>query len=145
MLQVSLANVIVVKYLLIKYYSKIYNFIFPEIDSCPLKELEVLKKAGYTHEYANGNTKHILVGSFVDVYCEDETTRIEYDKYDNDPQDYKMSFVCEPLKRFNLPYYDGRTPTRLTYPRCFGWCPSVKPLPPNETGLYLSSTDTNLR
>ena len=145
MLKVSITNISFLQYLLIKYHSKINNLTFPEIDSCPLMELDILKKVGYTHEHANGKTKHILVGSFVDVYCEDETTRIEYDNYDNNPQDYKMSFVCEPLKRFNLPKYDWNKPIRLTYPRCFGWCPSVKPLPPNETGLYLSSTDNNLR
>jgi hypothetical protein len=128
-----------------KYHSEIHNFTFPGIDSCPLKELETLKKIGYTHEYAKENTKSILVGSFVDVYCEDETTRIEYDKYDNDPWDYKMSFVCEPLKRFNLPIYDWNKPVRLTYPSCFGWCPRVKPLPPNATGMYLSFTDRNFR
>ena len=121
------------------------NFHIVGIDSCPVKELDVLKKVGYTHGHANGNTTSALVGSYVDVYCEDETTRIEYDKYDNDPEDYKMSFVCEPLKKFNLPKYDWEKPAHLTYPRCFGWCPSVKPLPPNTTGLYLSFPDRNFR
>ena len=85
------------------------------------------------------------MGSVVDIRCEDDTTRIEYDKYDEDPTDYKMSFVCTPTKTFNLPVYDWHKEIYSTYPRCSGWCPKRKPQPPNNTGLYLSYQDQNSR
>ena len=119
-------------------------YFFKAIDSCSLNELNSLQKIGYTHLNSKENAS-ALVGSIVELYCEDETTRIEYDKYDNDPWDYKLSFFCKPSKIFNLPHYDWNKPLHVTYPRCLGWCPGVKPQPPNRTGLYLSVGDTNSR
>ena len=109
-----------------------------------MKEVDDLKEIGYTHNLKN-KASHVLVGSTVDVRCKDETKRLEYDKYDNDPMDYKMTFVCKPTQKFNLPVYDWNKPTYLTFPRCLGWCPKAKPQPPPITGLYLSHKDSTLR
>ena len=86
-----------------------------------------------------------FVGSVVDVYCKDPTKRLEYDRYDDEPMDDQMSFICKPTKKFNLPHYDWHNPIQLTYPRCLGWCPGVKPRPPKYTGLYLAWKDDNIR
>ena len=102
-----------------------------------------LNRLGYT--YGDNKIETSFVGSVVEFRCEDNTTRIEYDRYDDNSDDYKMTFVCQPTKSFNLPAYNWTQPIEMTYPRCMGWCPKVKPQPPNNTGLYLSHKDQNFR
>ena len=120
-------------------------YFYLDIDVCPLTSLNQLNKIGYTHEYAGTNTTGVFVGQTVSLRCEDDTTRFEFDKYDDDPNDYRLDFICQPTKTFNLPLHDWKQNIHFTYPKCSGWCPKAKPLPPNSTGLYLSDKDQNLR
>ena len=126
-------------------WSSVYFLFFLGIEVCPLTSLNQLSKIGYTHEYEKSNRSDVFIGQTVALVCEDDTTRFEFDKYDNDPNDNKLEFVCEPTQTFNLPPHDWKLNIHLTYPKCSGWCPTEKPLPPNSTGLYLSPHDQNSR
>ena len=118
---------------------------FEAIDSCPFTQLNQLNKIGYVREFSASKRTEAFVGRTIALVCEDNTTRFEYDRYDNDPNDFRLEFICQPTKVFNLPAHDWKLNIHLTYPRCSGWCPSEKPLPPNSTGLYLSHKDRNSR
>ena len=117
------------------------------MDYCNLMDLNGLDlpTLGYTHQYVGTNIFQIEVGSFVDLYCEDNTTRIEYDKYDDNPNDNKLTFNCTESKLFDLPEYQKGELIASYYPRCLGWCLKQKPQPPKSTGLYLAQNNTNLR
>ena len=121
----------------------IYDIKCAGIEECSMKMMNDLNRLGYT--YGDNKIETSFVGSVVEFRCEDNTTRIEYDKYDDNSYDYKLTFVCQPTKSFNLPAYNWTQPIEMTYPRCMGWCPKVKPQPPNKTGLYLSHKDQNFR
>ena len=118
---------------------------FLAIDVCPFTPLTQLNKIGYAREFSKSKRTEAFVGQTIALVCEDNTTRFEFDKYDNDPSDYRLEFGCLPTMEFNLPAHDWKLDIHLTYPKCSGWCPREKPLPPNSTGLYLFHKDKNLR
>lgn len=67
--------------------------------------------------------------------------RITKDKWDEHSTDYNLTVLCKPDKTFLLP---ESGPEELDLPECLAWCPSEKPMPPNDTGLVISEGDNNL-
>ena len=47
-----------------------------------------------------------------------------------DPTDFLISALCQPDTTFKLDVDN--------FPECQAWCPSQKPIPPNETGIRLT-------
>lgn len=100
---------------------------------CFNEELDQIFDFGFTHSNV-GNEDYadqIPVGSTVNLFCEMPNERITSDTFDDDPLDYYMTIRCGLDEKFDLPVKG--------FPECKSWCPSEKPSPPEETGLYLAS------
>ena len=108
---------------------------------CDYSQLSIISAFEYTHgnKDATGNdfTTLVSVGSSVNLFCDDNSTRITEDKWDDDPFDFNMTVLCKPTEQFDL--------LNENFPVCLAWCPSEKPAAPAKTGLILSASDNNTR
>ncbi len=114
------------------------------IDRCHNDDLTAIFHLSLTHDAtrtaedeALQNFNIVPVGSYVNLFCQYENERITADIYDDDPDDYRMSIMCRPDRKFDLP--------NENYPKCLAWCPREKPEAPEESGLNLSPDDDNDR
>jgi hypothetical protein len=116
-----------------------------EMRRCENSQLSIISAFKYTHsnKYGLNHTQAgqdkdpVSVGSAVNLFCEDNSTRIRNDEWDDDPYDFNMTVLCQPTVQFNLPSEN--------FPKCRAWCPANKTVPPTNTGLILSEADNNTR
>ena len=107
---------------------------------CENQELAFISIFKYTHNNKdeNGNDDSaISVGSSVNLFCEDNSTRITKDVWDDNPYDFNMTVLCKPDNLFDT--------LEDNFPECKAWCPSEKPIAPPVSGLILKSSDNNSR
>ena len=108
---------------------------------CDNSQLSIISAFGYTHNNkdAQGNDEvtHISAGSSVNLFCEDNSTRITKDVWDDNPYDFNMTVLCQPTLQFDL--------LNENFPACKAWCPANKTAAPLKTGLILSPSDNNTR
>ena len=107
---------------------------------CENMELSIISIFKYTHNNKdeNGNdASAVSVGSSVNLFCEDNSTRITKDVWDDDPYDFNMTVLCKPDNLFNL--------LEDNFPACKAWCPAEKPVAPPVSGLILKASDNNSR
>ena len=108
---------------------------------CDNNQLTIVSAFGYTHDNkdANGQDSQnlISVGSTVNLFCADNSTRLTKDVWDDDPYDFNMTVQCKPNEQFDL--------LNENFPSCKAWCPANKTVPPTKTGLMLQAWDNNTR
>ena len=86
-------------------------------------ELSIISIFKYTHnnkDEIGNDASAVSVGSTVNLFCEDNSTRITKDIWDDDPYDFNMTVLCKPDNLFNL--------LEDNFPECKAWCPSEKPV-----------------
>ena len=108
---------------------------------CDNTQLSIITAFGYTHsnkdDLGNDAVTLISAGSSVNLFCEDNSTRITKDVWDDNPYDFNMTVLCQPTLQFNL--------LNENFPTCKAWCPAEKVAPPDATELRLSPSDNNTR
>ena len=110
------------------------------MERCVTSDLGIIGGFGYTHSNIDANGVEgplVSVGSSVNLFCQDNSTRITKDVWDDDPYDFNMTVLCKPTKKFDL--------LDENFPKCKAWCPANKTAAPAKTGLMLSKADNNLR
>ena len=63
-------------------------------------------------------------------------SRIFY-RWDDNPYDFVISSLCKPDTNFELFVEE--------FPDCKAWCPAVKAVPPDNSGLIISEEHNNTR
>jgi len=102
-------------------------------NTCPNDLLELMK-TGYAHSKPvvpmtnkRGKTYdsfEVLVGSTVDLYCEDYWKKPKKDTWDDDKTDGIVTALCQPNLKFSVPYDIS------SWGSCLAKCPASKPVPP---------------
>ena len=110
-----------------------------DIGSCPTDGLTIVPQTQRQLTHNNYDEQFdfldpILVGSTANIYCQSTNLRITQDKWDEHSTDYNLTVLCKPDKTFLLP----ESGPELDLPDCLAWCPSEKPIPPNDTGTLFA-------
>jgi hypothetical protein len=102
--------------------------------------LGIIYGFGLTHgnfEADGAEKDNVPVGSTVNIYCNVPNKRIIRDEWDDDPEDFLLTSLCQPDTNFELHVDD--------FPDCKAWCPSEKATPPPGTGLLIAPEHNNTR
>ena len=115
------------------------TYVSTAMKRCDNSQLQIIAAFGYTHNnkdaLGNDLADLISVGSSVNLLCEDNSTRIRRDVWDDDPSDFNMTVLCKPTLQFDL--------LNENFPKCLAWCPANKTAAPPKTGLMLKASDNN--